>query len=72
MTAPLTNLEKALIAELSDVKAGVPSHKHTASSGEIWRCTSPYCDRGDDQRDEPQHGPGETADEAKRYRRVYA
>lgn len=76
MTSPrvaTTNPALAAAQELADLKAGIPTHVHTSSSGVLWRCSSPYCDRGGDIRDEPQHGPNETASEAAvKYRRVYA
>jgi len=59
----------ALERELADLRAGIPFHIHTTTSGVRWRCSSPYCDRGFDVRDEPKLGPGEGADDARRYRR---
>jgi hypothetical protein len=56
--------------QLADKNAGVPSHTHRDTAGEPWICTSPYCDRGNDVRDDPQPGPQETKEFAEiRYRR---
>lgn len=64
---------RALLEELEDRRSGVNSHVHTSTKGEKWRCTSPYCDRGGDVRDEPQPAPNETQDQADaRYVRTYA
>lgn len=61
----------AALQELADMKAGIPSHSHTNTKGQIWRCVSPYCERGNDVRDEPQVGAAETDIEGAklRYRR---
>ena len=63
---------KALLAELGDLKSGIPSHRHTDAKGSSWACTSPYCDRGWDVREDPQAGPGQSQADANRYRRTYA
>lgn len=57
--------------ELADLKSGIPVHRHTTTDGVPWSCTSPYCDRGNDVRNDPQPGPGETPQFAElRYRRA--
>lgn len=38
-----TDLEKALLQELADIRAGRAVHTHTCTDGHPWRCTSPYC-----------------------------
>lgn len=63
---------KSLFEELQDVKAGIASHKHTNAEGEDWRCTSPYCPRGNNVQDEPVAGPGDNPEIVKGYRRTYA
>lgn len=65
----MTELEQ-LRQELADIRSGIQAHSHTSTKGEAWRCTSPYCDRGGDVRDDPQPGPQETREFADlRYRR---
>jgi len=57
--------------ELEDLKSSTPIHHHTTTAGDRWSCTSPYCDRGNDVRNDPQAGPGETPAFAEiRYRRA--
>lgn len=72
MTTPVTEATELeqLRQELADLRSGIPAHKHTSAAGAPWRCTSPYCDRGNDVRDKPQPGPAESPEFAElRYRR---
>lgn len=60
-----------LMQELADLRSGIPVHVHTDTSGRGWRCTSPYCDRGNDIRDQPAVAPNaqDALGDRARYRR---